>query len=193
MIHGSLINYSALKKAIETIKRTRSHPTAVMKPKYTGSSPNPSPTRKEAGKQYKSSNIKPLAPMADVAVVGRVTGKKLPIILTTVGWPYTGHIAPIYKVLIILMIVLHVYKIYPQKQPGCKKCKANQEQHQLYCYEQGHQQWWQLGHFALGPQEDQYTLIELSNNLLKQSSHYGEGPTFISCSGPLKFSRQPWL
>ena len=39
------------------------------------------------------------------------------------------------------------------------------------------------------PRRSIYTLIEQSNNLLKQSSHHGEGPTFISCPG-LKFSRR---
>ena len=55
----------------------------------------------------------------------------------------------------------------------------------------------QLGRFALGPtplgaQKDRYTLIEQSNHLLEQSGIilWG-GPTFISCPGPVKFSRRP--
>ena len=48
------------------------------------------------------------------------------------------------------------------------------------------------GPYSAGGPKDQYTLIEQSNTLLKQSSYYGEGPpTFISCPEPLKFSRRP--
>ena len=55
---------------------------------------------------------KPLAPMAEAAVLGQVAGMKILLIhRSTTGWPFNGHNAPVN---IICIISSHFYTVYPE-------------------------------------------------------------------------------